>query len=122
MVTHYKELKVWHKAMELADIAYDITQSFPSDEKFGLSSQIRRSAVSVPSNIAEGHARNGTKEYVQFLAIAKGSLAELQTQIYIAERRKYVSENAVASAIALSEEVSKMLVAIQRTLKEKIAA
>lgn len=122
MVTHYKELKVWQKAMELADIVYDLTQSFPSEEKFGLSAQIRRSVVSIASNIAEGHARNGTKEYIQFLAIAKGSLAELQTQIYIAERRKYAQKDAVVCAITLSEEVSKMLVAIQKTLKEKMAS
>lgn len=122
MATYYRELKIWQRAMELADAAYDLTQSFPSDERFGLTSQIRRSAVSVASNIAEGHARNSTKEYIQFLAITKGSLAELETQMLIAQRRGYAALEKVEVALHLSDEINRMANAIVKTLKEKMAA
>ncbi|QDT84772.1 four helix bundle protein [Gimesia chilikensis] len=84
MAKHYLELIAWQKAMLMVTYVYETTQSFPNDEKFGLVSHIRRSAVSVPSNIAEGQARNTTGEFIQFLGIARGSTAELTTQLLIA--------------------------------------
>src|SRR5712692_6834223 len=78
---HYKELLVWQKGMTLAKIVYRLTSRFPQEERYGLISQMRRAAISVPSNIAEGQARRGTNEFLQFLSIAEGSLAELDTQL-----------------------------------------
>lgn len=89
-VKDYKELKVWQKGIEIVDKIYSLTEDFPRNEQYGLSVQMRKAAVSIPSNIAEGFARHHTKEYVQFLYIALGSCAELETQILIAQRRKYV--------------------------------
>src|SRR5574341_119035 len=83
-VKSYRDLLVWQKAMLLAKEIYLLTSKFPAEEKFGLTAQMRRAAVSVPSNIAEGHARQGTKEYLQFLSHAGGSLAELDTQTLLA--------------------------------------
>lgn len=89
----YRELLVWQRAMDLVVETYRCTKSFPRDEMFGLAAQMRRSSVSVPSNIAEGKGRRTSKELVQFLFNARGSLLELQTQISIAERLSYLSEN-----------------------------
>ena len=89
MATH-KDLEVWKISMDFVVDVYKLTQFFPNDEKFGLTSQLRRAAVSIPSNIAEGAARKGAKEYIQFLYIALGSIAELDTQLIIAERLGYV--------------------------------
>ena len=86
----FKQLDVWKRAMRLADRIYDITDSFPKDQRFGLVSQMQRAAVSVPSNIAEGCSRSGKKEFVQFLYVARGSLAELETQVILAYSRKYI--------------------------------
>jgi len=91
-VKDYKELEVWKKGIELVDCVYKITASFPNNERFGLVVQMQRSAVSIPSNIAEGFARQYTKEYIQFIYIALGSCAELETQSIIAHRRGYISE------------------------------
>ena len=87
----YSELIVWQKAMDLVTEIYKITSTFPSDERFGLSSQARRAAVSIPSNIAEGHGRKATGAYVNHLSIAYGSLVELETQIQIAVRLNFVT-------------------------------
>jgi len=90
MLKNYKELKVWQRAYKLCFEIYQITKSFPIEEKYGLTSQIRRSAVSVPSNIAEGYGRKTTGEYIQALYIAYGSLCELETQILLAGDLNYV--------------------------------
>jgi four helix bundle protein len=92
MKSHYKNLLVWQKAIALVTQVYVVTRSFPREELYGLTSQIRRAAVSVPSNIAEGQARRTTGEFRQFLGIAKGSLAELDTQLIIAENLGYLKE------------------------------
>ncbi|HEY7532009.1 MAG TPA: four helix bundle protein [Nitrospiraceae bacterium] len=84
----HKNLDVWNKAMDLATEVYSITDQFPKEELFGLVSQTRRAAVSIPSNIAEGAARNSRKEYIQFLYVALGSVAELETQLLLATRLK----------------------------------
>ena len=87
----YRDLRVWQLAMEVVELVYRLTRSFPRSEVYGLASQIQRAAVSVPSNIAEGHTREHTKEHLQHLSIAQGSLAELETQLEIATRLKYAS-------------------------------
>jgi four helix bundle protein len=91
---HYKDLLVWQKAMALVTRVYVVTRSFPREEMYGLTSQIRRAAVSIPSNIAEGQARTTRGEFRHFLGIAKGSLAELDTQLIVAENLGYLAEPA----------------------------
>ncbi len=90
-IQNHKDLEVWKKSMDLVSNIYKITESFPSKELYGLTNQIRRAAVSIPSNIAEGAARNSKKEFIQFLYIALGSLSELETQIIIANRLEYLN-------------------------------
>ncbi len=90
-IRNHKDLEVWKKSIDLVSNIYKITESFPNKELYGLTNQIRRAAVSVPSNIAEGAARNSKKEFIQFLYIALGSLSELETQIIIASRLEYLN-------------------------------
>ncbi len=118
-ITHYRELLVWQKGIDLADGIYAITSAFPKEELYGLAAQMRRAAVSIPSNIAEGCARNSTKEFIRFIYISKGSLAELETQVFIAEKRKYISGDKVRAILASSEEISRMLSGLLRALNEK---
>jgi four helix bundle protein len=113
----YKDLKVWQKALELTKLIYEITRTFPTDEKFGLTNQIRRASVSVPSNIAEGAGRNSDKEFIQFLAIATGSCYEVETQLIIAIELKYIAE--AEEVFKLTEEIQKMLFAFSNKLKQK---
>ena len=91
-IKDYKGLLVWQKGIDIADKVYFLLESFPKEELYGLSSQMKRAAVSIPSNIAEGFSRNYTKEYKQFLYVSLGSCAELETQLIIAERRKYITK------------------------------
>lgn len=120
MVTHYKELLVWHKAMDLAGLVYGASRTMPKEERYGLISQVRRAAVSIPSNLAEGHARSGTKEFLQFIAIAKGSLAEVETQMMLAERFDYINNESLDDVLSLSDEVNRMLTGLQKSLKAKL--
>ena len=89
----YENLKIWQESMELVEIVYQLTKSFPNDELFNLTSQIKRSVISIPSNIAEGKGRNSDKEFKQFLFIARGSLFELRTQLEIARRLNYIKSD-----------------------------
>ena len=113
----YKELIVWQKAMVLVVEVYELTKQLPKEEQYGLYSQMRRAVVSIPSNIAEGNSRNTTREYVQFLNIALGSKAEVETQIEICKRLGYL-DNA-EEAENLCSEVGKMLNAIITKLNPK---
>jgi four helix bundle protein len=115
IVTH-KDLAVWKKAMELATQVYSLTSQFPKEEMYGLTAQMRRSAVSIPSNIAEGAARHSRKEFVQFLHVASGSVAELETQLLLASRIGYLPTNTI---LTHTEEVRKMLLGLLRSLKQK---
>lgn len=117
MKTH-KDLDVWNTAMELASEVYSITGRFPREELYGLSLQIRRSAVSVPSNIAEGAARNSKKEFAQFLYVALGSVAELETQLMLASRMGFLPIPNT-DLFARIERVRKMLLGLLRFLKRK---
>jgi four helix bundle protein len=113
----YRDLIVWQKAMTLAKLIYGLTQKFPSEEKFGLTSQMRRAAVSVPSNIAEGQARRGSREFIQFIAQAEGSLAELDTQLTLATSLGYSDASQASETVALIEELRRMLNALRRKLE-----
>ncbi len=105
----FKELKVWQNGIELVAIVYEITASFPAEEKYGLSAQMRRAAVSIPSNIAEGHLRKTAKDFKQFLSIARGSCAELETQMIIAHKLGFIQEDNFNNLSPKIEELSKML-------------
>ncbi|QDU09072.1 four helix bundle protein [Gimesia aquarii] len=115
MAKHYRELIAWQKAMSMVTHIYETTKTFPHDEKYGLVSQIRRSAVSVPSNIAEGQARNSSGEFIQFLGIARGSTAELTTQLLIAANLGYI--NKTDKALPIVEEVGRLLSGLIKSLK-----
>jgi four helix bundle protein len=105
----HKKLNVWKSAIELVLQIYDLTRSFPEAEKYSLTSQMKRAAVSVASNIAEGAARKSKKEFVQYLHMAQGSISELDTQLEIARRLKYASGDKVSSIDTLMEQTDKML-------------
>jgi four helix bundle protein len=92
-VKHYQELIVWQKAMELVELVYRMSKQFPREEIYGLTSQIRRAAVSIPSNIAEGQGRSTTKDFLNFLSVARGSLREVETQLLISERLEYTKNH-----------------------------
>jgi four helix bundle protein len=109
MVKSYRDLAVWQRSIQLSLAIYRLTATFPVEERYGLSSQLRRAGVSVPSNIAEGYGRGSRKEYKQFLAIARGSTLEVQTQLIIARELSFCEPDQMAKAESLSEEVSKML-------------
>ena len=111
-VQSYRELVVWQKAMDLVAETYRLVKLLPREELFALSDQMRRAAVSVPSNIAEGQQRNSTKEFVNFLSIAKGSTAELETQFMICVRLKYLTQSQTETPLSLCAEVGRMLNAL----------
>ena len=112
----YKDLVVWQKGIELAKLIYKVTAQFPGEEKFGLVSQMRRAAVSIPSNIAEGQARHTTGEFIQFISHGEGSVAELETQIILAVELEFCAKNAVLSACELLDEIRRMLNGLRRKL------
>lgn len=112
----YRDLKVWQAAMRLAEEAYRLSARFPKHEVYGLASQLQRSAVSLPSNIAEGHGRNSRKEFNHFLGIALGSLAELETQLILAEHLDYLNEEEIGPALQNADEIGKMLKGLQKSL------
>jgi len=110
----------WQKAMKVALEVHDLTRRLPRHEQFGLTSQMRRAAVSIPSNIAEGAARHSTREYLAFLHIARGSLAELDTQLILARDIGYLSNDATTPALAMLDEVGRLLTAVIRKLKARL--
>jgi four helix bundle protein len=113
----YLDLVVWQKSMELAKTIYDVTKQFPKEEQYGLTQQIKRSAVSIPSNIAEGSARNSMKEFKQFLAIASGSAAELKTQLLLSESFGFLGEDQTRFVIKIVDEVARMLYGLSASLE-----
>jgi len=118
-VRSYRDLLVWQKSIDLAEMIYLDSKSFPAEERFGLTSQIRRAAVSVPANIAEGAARTGTGEYLQFLSVASGSLAEVETFLILAERLKLLSADRTQTLLTHCEEISRMLAGLKRSLRSR---
>lgn len=117
-IQSYRDLTVWQKAMQLTDSVLDLSESFPSKQRYILCSQLERAAISVPSNIAEGRSRHSKKDFSFHLSVARGSLAEVETLLMIAHRRRYCSDTALNKLLKLSEEVTKML----HTLKSKLDA
>ena len=118
MINSYEDLIVWQKAMDLVVEIYRIVRFLPSEERYALSDQMRRAAVSIPSNIAEGNARGSKKDYVNFLSIAKGSDAELKTQCSICVRLNFVKEENIRNAMSLCDEVGRMLNTMISRMKE----
>jgi four helix bundle protein len=115
----YRDLVVWQRGIELAKLIYPLSAKFPSEEKFGLISQIRRASVSVPSNIAEGQARHTTGEFIQFISHAEGSVAEIDTQLAIAVGLDFVSAKQAAPCFDLVGEERRMLNALRRKLASR---
>lgn len=120
-IKSYRDLLVWQKAMALAEQVYAVTAELPPEERYGLMSQLRRAVVSIPSNIAEGHARESTKEFSRFLAIARGSLAELETQAELLLRLRLAQIAKLDPVFACCDELGRMLRGLQKSLNNKIA-
>ena len=114
----YKELIVWQKSMELVEEIYRLVRLLPKEETYALSDQMKRSAISIPSNIAEGHGRNSSKDFSRFIFIAQGSKAELETQIEICVRLDYFTEQQIKKAVDLCNTVGKMLRNLVRSLNK----
>jgi four helix bundle protein len=115
---NFKELKIWQKALELSVDVYKVTGLFPKEDKFGLISQIKRSAVSIPSNIAEGAGRNSIKEFLYFLSVANGSSYELQTQLLISNKLNFLKDDILENMLIELNEIQKMNYNFQKTLKK----
>ncbi|MBE6704711.1 MAG: four helix bundle protein [Ruminococcaceae bacterium] len=115
-MTTYRDLMVWQKSMDLVDEVYALLKLLPKEETYALADQMRRSVVSIPSNIAEGYDRNTTKDYVHFLMIARGSKSELETQLIICVRQGMLTQKQVRRAFILCTEIGKML----NSIKEKL--
>ncbi len=114
-----EKLTVWQKAVEYADLIYKVTRSFPTEERFGLTSQLRRSAVSISSNIAEGSSRSSRADFARFVEIAYGSLLESISELKIAKRQEFLNDAMLDTAYKKAEELAKMLSAFRRTLKKR---
>ncbi len=115
----YRDLLVWQKAMSLVIEVYKLSGLLPPEEKYGLSDQMKRAAVSIPSNIAEGQGRDSRNEFIRFLSIAQGSRAELETQLEICVQLNYIPKENLKTAETLSEELRKMIIALQNSMKTK---
>ncbi|AUC15017.1 four helix bundle protein [Tenacibaculum sp. SZ-18] len=115
-MNNYENLKIWEKAMNLVEEVYSVIKLMPEEEKYGLVSQIKRCSISIPSNIAEGAGRNSKKEFKHFLSIANGSTCELETQILLSARLKFIKNEQVKNILNLCNEVKKMNFSLQRSL------
>jgi four helix bundle protein len=117
----YKELLVWQKARVLAKLVYELTRHFPGDEKFGLISQMRRSGISIPCNIAEGQVRHTSREFIRFISHAEGSVAELETQLLLSVDVGMASPQAAAPLLDRTTELRRMLGSLRITLSNRLA-
>lgn len=115
----YKELKVWQKSMALVTEVYSMLKALPGEERFALGDQLRRCSVSIPSNIAEGHDRNSDKEFLHFLSISHGLLAEMETQIMICMNLGYIDNNTCSQLLEKSKEIGIMLRALMRKVHDR---
>ncbi len=118
----FKDLLVWQKTMDLSVEVYRLTRNYPNDEKYGLTAETRKTSRSIPYNIAEGHKRRSTADYVRFLGISAGSAGELETQLLLAGRLGYHPKDCADRVLALHAEVERMLDALVRSLKARISA
>ena len=121
-VRHYSDLVAWQKAMDLVVRVYEVTEKFPPRERFGLTNQLRRAVVSVPSNIAEGQGRHATRDFLRCLSIAYGSLQEVETQLIIARRLGYLEEEFRGSLFDLTGEVARLINGLMNSLSRKNTA
>jgi four helix bundle protein len=115
-VKNYRDLVAWQKSVEFVEIVYQLSRRFPADERFALTTQLRRAAVSVPSNVAEGEGRFSRPDFLRFLSMALGSLREAETQIEIAVRLKYCDRAATTPALALADEVGRLIRGLAKSL------
>src|ERR1039457_833675 len=116
LMFNFEKLETWQKAIAFADLVYEVTRNFPSDERFGLTNQMRRAAVSISSNIAEGTARNSKNDYARFLEIATGSLFEVVSQSFVGRRQGFLSEIDFRKLYTAAEEQGKMLSGLRRSV------
>jgi four helix bundle protein len=121
MVSSYQDLKAWQVAMDIAEEIYLASRGLPKHELYGLSSQMQRAAVSIPSNLAEGHARSSSKEYLNHISIALGSLVELETQVILAKRLQYLNSSSAEACLQCLDELGKMIRGLQKSLKSKLS-
>jgi len=117
-IKSYRDLETWQTAMDLVAEIYGVTKSFPKDELYSLTSQLRRAAVSVPSNIAEGQGRDSTKEFLHHLSIAHGSLCEVETQLLIAQRLEYLTREESERLASLAASVGRLINGLSRSLRK----
>lgn len=118
-VHSYRDLEVWKKSLDWAEAINRASSTFPREETYGLTSQIRRAAVSTPANIAEGAARSGTKEFLHFLGIARGSLAEAETLLLLAGRLGFLDENQLETLLAQADEIGRMTAGLKQSLRSR---
>jgi carbamoyl-phosphate synthase large subunit len=121
-LTHFRELDAWQVAMQLAKQVYELSATFPREERYGLTSQIQRSAVSIPSNIAEGNARASTRDYARFVSIAQGSCAELQTQLLLVQDLVLGNHAMLVRSLELCDRVGQMLLRLHQSLDRRLKA
>lgn len=119
-VRHYRQLKVWQLGMDLVEGVYGLTEQFPKHQLYGLTSQVQRASVSIPSNIAEGHARGSTNQFLHSISIAAGSLAEMETQLLLGARLRFATEASVDLLLSQASEVGKMLNGLEQSLRRKL--
>ncbi len=120
-IRSFRDLIAWQKGIELCKRVYSVSATFPDSERFGLTAQVRRAVVSIPSNIAEGYGRHRTQDYVRFLDIARGSLYEVQTQLILARELGFVTPEAVRPCLELADEVARVLFGLARTVTESVS-
>jgi four helix bundle protein len=120
-VACYRELNVWKDGIALTAAVYQLTAEFPKHELYGLTSQLRRCAVSIPSNIAEGHARHSTREYLRHISIALGSLAELETQLHISQQLTYGQQHLILQLLSEADRLGKQLRNLTKSLRARIS-
>src|SRR5262245_44450423 len=119
-IQSYKQLEVWQMSMDLAEECYRATKGFPKEELFGMSSQIRRAAASIPANIAEGQGREHTKEFLRHLSFARGSLMELETHLMLSQRVGLLDEALIAPLLSQADRISRMLTSLRRALLKRL--
>jgi len=122
IVRHYRDLQVWQLAMDLAEQCYLATKGFPMEERFGLTSQIRRAAASIPANIAEGQGRQHTREFLNYLSIARGSLMELETHLLLSPRVGLLVQTTLNPLLMMSDEIGRMLSGLRRALEGRLTS
>jgi four helix bundle protein len=121
VVKSFRDLLVWQKGMQTSRAIYELSARFPKNELYALTNQMQRAAISIPANIAEGHARESTKEFLHHLSIARGSLAELQTFLELAVQLKYCQQAEITPILQLCDDISRMLSGLRNRLKEKLS-